>query len=145
LKRPGRSKRPVRFLKNRRINRMKKLSILAVILGIILVASSALAFTVTVSSESRVGRQSVRVGTLAFDSSYPTGGEALTAANLDLSTILFIIIEPNTGYVFQYDYTNSKVIAYWVDTTTDGAPMAQVVDTTNMSAVTAAKFYAVGY
>jgi hypothetical protein len=51
-------------------------------------------------------------GIIAFDSSYPTGGEALTAANLGLSTIQFIHIQHTKGFSFEYDYTNAKLIAY---------------------------------
>ena len=39
------------------------------------------------------------------------------------------------GYVFEWDNTNSKIKAFWVDTTTDGAPLAEVVNTTDLSAV----------
>jgi hypothetical protein len=50
--------------------------------------------------------------TIAFDSSYPTGGESLTAADLGLKKIDMIQIQPQSGLVFEYDYTNSKVKAY---------------------------------
>jgi hypothetical protein len=50
--------------------------------------------------------------TIDFDSSYPTGGESLTAADLGMRTILDINIRPKSGLVFEYDYTNSKVLAY---------------------------------
>ena len=51
-------------------------------------------------------------GTLDFDSSYPTGGEALTAANVALSVIDSIQVHPKSGYTFDYDYTNALVLAY---------------------------------
>lgn len=51
-------------------------------------------------------------GVAAFDSSYPTGGEALTAATLGMSAIRFIIFEPRLGFVLTYDHTNSKVLVY---------------------------------
>jgi hypothetical protein len=80
-----------------------------------------------------------------FDASYPTGGEALTPNDFGLSKIEMMIIEPNGGYVFEYDATNSKIKAFWVDTTTDGAPLAEVVDTTDLSGVTGVKCLAIGY
>lgn len=49
---------------------------------------------------------------ITFDSSYPTGGESLTAAMLGLASVLFAVVTPSGGYAFEYDYTNSKVIAY---------------------------------
>jgi hypothetical protein len=51
-------------------------------------------------------------GTLAFDSSYPTGGETLTAANLGLAQIDNIQVQPRLGLVFEYDYTNSLLLVY---------------------------------
>lgn len=50
--------------------------------------------------------------TIAFDSSYPTGGESLTAADLGLKTIDLLQIQSKSGLVFEYDYTNSKILAY---------------------------------
>lgn len=47
--------------------------------------------------------------TVAFDSSYPTGGESLTPADFGLRVIDMILIEPKNGFEFEYDYTNSLV------------------------------------
>lgn len=58
------------------------------------------------------GSQVMVRGTLDFDSSYPTGGESLTAANLGLRVLDHIVIHPHSGLVFAYDYTNAKVLAY---------------------------------
>lgn len=47
---------------------------------------------------------------VAFDSSYPTGGEALSAAQLGFSkTPDWVEIDPKGGYVFEYDLANAKV------------------------------------
>jgi len=51
-------------------------------------------------------------GTIDFDSSYPTGGESLVPANIGLSVIDSIRIDDKSGYTFEYDYTNQKVLAY---------------------------------
>lgn len=72
---------------------------------------------------------------ITFDASYPTGGESLTAADCGLSSIIAMQAHVAAGFVFEYDLTNSKLIAFWVDTTTDGAAMAQVANTTNMATV----------
>ena len=45
------------------------------------------------------------IGTLAFDSSYPLGGESLTFDH----ELKHIEIEPQGGYTFEYDHTNKKV------------------------------------
>ena len=78
-----------------------------------------------------------------FDASYPTGGEALTPENLGMVDLDFIIIEPRSGYVFTFDYTNEKVIAY-VTGSADGAVLSEEGNITDMSAVTNVKIFAVG-
>jgi len=75
----------------------------------------------------------VYIGTVLFDSSYPTGGEAVEFG----FTPEFVIAEPTAGYVFTWDYTNEKLLAYRYDydAVADGVAI-QVADTTNLSAVT---------
>ena len=68
--------------------------------------------TVSVDVMKRVDRQSIREGTITFDSSYPTGGEALTASDFNLSTVTSFAIETSDGYIFEYDITNELLIAY---------------------------------
>lgn len=48
---------------------------------------------------------------IAFDASYPTGGEGLTPGDVGLTKIDRAIIEPKSGYVFEYDYSNEKLKA----------------------------------
>jgi hypothetical protein len=88
-----------------------------------------------------VGNKKKRTVTVTFDSSYPTGGEALTAATLGVSGRTLIEVIPhgvfrNTdatlGIVVSYDYTNSKLVAYWGNAgTASGLP--EVTDTTDLS------------
>jgi hypothetical protein len=83
---------------------------------------------------------------ITFDSSYPTGGEAIAATDIDgltASIDVLLFFSDSGGYVFDYDDANDKIKAYWVDTTTDGAPMAQVANATDLSGVTA-KFLFIG-
>lgn len=78
-----------------------------------------MALTVTKTKEGVAGDLRYVTGTLAFDSSYPTGGESLTAANLGMSKIWVVMFPENkTGYAFEYDYTNSKVLVYSQGATT---------------------------
>ena len=69
-----------------------------------------------------------------FDSSYVTNGESLTATQLGLESlhVMFISME-NSGYVAQYDYTNSKIVLY--EAGADGAILDEVANATNVSAV----------
>lgn len=99
-----------------------------------------MALTVTTADENVAGARKTKVVNVTFDSSYPTGGEGFTPASVGFVSFTFVDIAPSDGYVYEFDYTNNKIIAYWVDTTTDGAPMAQVADTTDLSgAVTKAR------
>lgn len=81
----------------------------------------------------------MHVHKVTFDSSYPTGGEALTAADLDWSDAAtnLVVLPLAGGYTLEYDATNAKLLAYWVDTTVDGAKMSEVANTTNLSALIA--------
>jgi len=83
------------------------------------------------------GVRTVIEGTIALDSSYPTGGESITAASLGLVRIDDMIIGNKSGYSFEWDATNSKLLAYQGDNTNAAAaPAVQVPDTTNLSTVT---------
>ena len=70
---------------------------------------------------------------ITFDSSYPTNGEALIASDVGLTEILAVFAEPKGGYTFVW--AANKIEAFWVDTTTDGAPLAEVANTTDLSAI----------
>lgn len=47
-----------------------------------------------------------------FDSSYPTGGESLTPADVGMREFVDVKIHPTSGFLFEYDYTNEKILAY---------------------------------
>jgi hypothetical protein len=111
-------------------------------------------------------------GTIAFDSSYPTGGEALTALAAKFKTLLRVVCEQNTGYMFEFDKTNTKLKVYAPVNVVAGSgtaatnnyifkntgpvievdgtgtafqlPGAEVLNTTDLSGLTAVSFYAVG-
>lgn len=91
-----------------------------------------------------IGNKRAVVGTIAFDSSYPTGGESLTAANIGLGVIDHMTIEPKGGYVFEYDYANKKVLAYVEEAVAAGGPLLEVANAVDLAAVTGVKFRAVG-
>jgi hypothetical protein len=109
-----------------------------------------MAVTMTIKTQhgkaSVPGAEYLSYGTIAFDSSYPTGGEAVSAVDLGFpsgTTVHAVIFDNAGGYSFAYDHANAKVKAFWVDTTTDGAALAEVADTTSLATVTA-RFIAVG-
>lgn len=86
---------------------------------------------------------------VAFDSSYPTGGEALTAADLgfeDAAANLIVHVPMKSGYMFEYDGTNAKIKAYYGDNNnaSDG-PLIEVPNTTDLSALTDVLVIAYGF
>jgi hypothetical protein len=72
-----------------------------------------MAFTITKSKIGVAGDLRYVIGTLAFDSSYGTGGESLAPADVGLMKFYDVRIHQTAGYAFAFDYTNNKVLAYW--------------------------------
>ena len=99
-----------------------------------------MAASLTSAYQGVFGDRRVAIVDVAFDDSYPTGGEAVDLSEVGIGTVLFAIVEPTDGYTFEYDRSNDKVVAYWVDTTTDGAPQAEVANTTDLDGVVARAF-----
>lgn len=99
-----------------------------------------MALTITKIANLSLGNAEGVVVDVDFDSSYPTGGESLTASDLGFqhaSDIKLVLASPDGGYIFQYDYTNKKLLAYYADydAVADGA-LIQVPNTTDLSGVT---------
>ena len=88
------------------------------------------------------------ITTVDFDSSYPTGGLALTAAQLgfsDNAANLTVFALMRNGYQFQYDGANAKLLAYQGDNANASpGPAIQVANTTNLSTVTGVQVIALG-
>lgn len=84
------------------------------------------------------GNRKIVIGTVTFDSSYPTGGEAISLVDLGLTRLDSLFVNPNNGYLPTWDgsLTAPKIKMFWVDTTTDGAPQVEVTATTNLSTTT---------
>lgn len=76
-------------------------------------------------------RLKIIAGQFTGPSSYTTGGESLDLS-ADIPQLLGIVIEPIAGYVFIYDYTNKKVLAYWTGAAV-AAVLAQITATTDLS------------
>ena len=106
-----------------------------------------MAVSVTVNRTDSVGRYTKYVtGTITFDSSYPTGGEPLSNSDVQLSSkVDFLQASSVDGYIFEYDYTNSKVVAYLPNSDATAPSVAkEVANTTDLSSVTC-NFIAFGY
>jgi hypothetical protein len=76
------------------------------------------------------GNMKFRIVKITFDSSYASGGEALTATTLGFGTVALVIAQAD---VAQYDYTNSKLALY--EAGADSAALDEVTATTDVSAV----------
>ena len=70
-----------------------------------------MALGITIKGHNIVGNIRQTIATIDFDSDYPTGGESLTARNLALGTVDNLQVFPKNGYMFEYDYINSKLKA----------------------------------
>lgn len=70
----------------------------------------ALSFSIT--SRFKEGKYTRVLGTIAWDNSYPTGGESFQAGLGD--HVLSLNCNPYKGYSFEPDYANKKIIAYAV-------------------------------
>jgi len=82
-------------------------------------------------------------GVITFDSSYPTGGESVTLAQLGLNRLDWLELNAGIGYLPTWDGSTSdpKVLLYR-QTAATGA-FVQVPNTTDMSATTV-RFKATG-
>lgn len=86
-----------------------------------------------------------RTARLAFDNSYPTGGEPLAPLDLGLSSIDCLIVSRTAGYTFEFVYTTNKlmVLVGDYDNAADG-PLVEVANATDLSALTAVHFIVFG-
>lgn len=78
------------------------------------------------------------ITSIDMDSSYPTGGEPLTAADLGFAKKPRIVVAfPAKGYVFEYDFVNEKLKAY-------ASSGTEVTNATDLSSVTNIQVFAWG-
>lgn len=107
----------------------------------------ALALTEKERSRTVLGNKRFVVFDIAWDSSYPTGGESLSAADVGMTEIENVAVSGGAGgYFFDYDTANSKMLAYYYDYNgaADGAAI-QVANTTDLSGVTALRASFMGF
>ena len=68
---------------------------------------------IAIKGHSIVGNVRQTIAAVNFGTSYPTGGEPLSARNFALGVVDNLQVFPKNGYMFEYDYTNSKLKAYY--------------------------------
>lgn len=102
-----------------------------------------MAVTVTDIARTVFGNKRAVVAEITFDSSYPTGGEPLTAAQLGLASVdaVFPAAAVNSTPLalgVRYDKANAKLLAFYGDNDAGAdSGLIQVPDTTNLSAYSA--------
>lgn len=103
-----------------------------------------MAATVSLLQRLKLTNERMNICTVAFDDSYPTGGEAVTAEQLGLTVVDAVIPLSAGGYVSEYDEANEKLLVYYGnnDGTADG-PLVQVANETDLSELTV-KVIAIG-
>lgn len=105
-----------------------------------------LAFTTNLNTIlGGTGNRSLRVVSIAFDSSYPTGGEPFAPADIGFLTFDFVYAESAVGYIFRYDYTANTLLAYYQNVVAGAdSALIQVAATTDLSAVTGVRTLIIG-
>lgn len=88
-------------------------------------------------SEDTAGRHRTRHVVVTFDSSYPTGGEAFTPANVGLAEFDVVLISPDAnalgGHTVQYDYTAQKLKVFVEEAAAAGGPLLEIADASDLS------------
>lgn len=85
------------------------------------------------SKALRTQRNILRV---TFDAAYVTGGEPLTLAQLGLRAADVVNAQSSGGYIFEYDYVNQKLKAYYANYPGAAAgPLVEVANATDLSAI----------
>lgn len=129
------------------MKKKKTVSVLAMAMLIVFfVANVVMAITITIDRSYRVGADSIREGTIDFDSSYnaTNGGEAVGAASFNLRAIRWVELRPtksssNTSlYISRYNDT-STAIQVFVSTGVEAE------NTSDLSGLTGVKFRVLGY
>ena len=90
------------------------------------------------------GDVKILTGQIGFSDEYPVAGEAMDLSGY-FTNVLGVMFETKSGYVFEYDYENSKVKAMYADydAAADGA-LIPVPNATDLSEVTGVRFIAWG-
>lgn len=100
-----------------------------------------MAAVATVNATLSVGdTETLYIGTIALDSSYPTGGEVIDISG---NENIVSLIANAPGYVCHFVPSSQKLVLYWDNTPAAAAVLGQVADTTNLSSVVV-NFWAIG-
>ena len=80
------------------------------------------------------GTKTLVMGKITMDDSYPTNGEAVTAADFGFKRLTHLLCGASeTGYVFAFDDSASKIKAF--EAGADGAALDELGDTADASGI----------
>lgn len=83
-------------------------------------------------------------GKIQMSNSYPTNGEPFDMRKIFPVDLHLVLIEHKAGYIFEYDYTNKKLKAFWTPAG-HTAVFAEITNTTDLSTTCAdLRFIAIG-
>lgn len=86
----------------------------------------------------------MEVGTIDFDSSYPTNGESYDAIiGTSFREVTALYVQGKNGYVFEPDLTNKKIKVLWTGAGLS-AVLAEITNATNLSTLTGVQYIAFG-
>lgn len=98
-----------------------------------------MALSYTTTRTNYVGDQKIIYGTVTFDASYPTGGEAFDETQIGLHRLDHLNLnQGEDGFVFHWDKAAETIVAFGQEPTNAGAGvlgLSQVAATTDLSAV----------
>jgi hypothetical protein len=79
--------------------------------------------TVSITQPAKIDQLRANVVSFTFDATYPAGGEAVTANQLGLGTVIAVVpMGSPAGATYEYVASTGKIKAYYADysTSTDG-------------------------
>ncbi len=86
----------------------------------------------------------IEIGTLAFDNSYPTGGEAITFS-IPVANIVGFYAEPYGGRLYTYERSTEKIKAWFSRGGTASGVFAEVSSTSDLSAMSNVPYMVFGF
>ena len=71
-----------------------------------------MAVVASLKARRKLGNAYMNIVDITLCASYPTNGEAITAKQLGLNAIDFVLPSPAAGYVFEFDHADKKLKAF---------------------------------
>lgn len=103
-----------------------------------------MAATVTIDERTVLGNQRARFLSITLDTSYPTGGYALSTDQLDLPAGVVLFLQVNIpGYLAVWDGGNKKVKLYRQTAATSA--LIEVANAVDVSGATGGKIFVIGH